>query len=82
MMQSEGVTTEAFLAAAARACDPKTASELLLPFVPEPPREEVDQAVLGPQCTGRTVGLFAASTSPLVSLVCMYVIIMLIKKCC
>lgn len=82
MLQSEGATTEAFLAAAARAHDPKTASEVLLPFVPEPPDEEVDQAVLGPQCTGRTVELFAASISPLVSLVCMYVIIMLIKKCC
>lgn len=63
-------TTDSFLAAAERAHDANSASEALQPFLPDPPCKEVDDAVLGPQSTGRTAELFSQSTPPLVPLVC------------
>lgn len=70
-MAHEGLpTTDSFLAAAERALDANSASEVLEPFLPDPPSKDIDDAVLGPQSTGRTAELFSQSTPPLVPLVC------------
>lgn len=63
-------STDSFLAAAERALDANSASEVLEPFLPEPPSKDIDDVVLGPQSTGRTAELFSQSTPPLVPLIC------------
>lgn len=74
MAQDGGaLTTEAFLAAAEHASEASKAAECLSVFVPDPPVKAVDDAVLGPQNTGRTAELFSHTTSPLATLICMYV---------
>lgn len=70
MAHQDLLTTDSFLAAAERALDANSASEALKQFLPDPPSKDVDDAVLGPQSTGRTAELFSQSTPPLVPLVC------------
>lgn len=64
MAHQDLLTTDSFLAAAERALDANSASEALKQFLPDPPSKDVDDAVLGPQSTGRTAELFSQSTPP------------------
>ena len=72
--EEKACTTEAFLVAVGQVgSDPAKAATDLSVFAPDPSVLAIDEAVMGPQGAGRTAELFAQRTTPLATILCLYV---------